>query len=133
MEDKYLTGLFTAVAPVAWGTTYWVTQTYLPVDRPLFDGLVRALPVGLLMLAWRRELPQGSWWWRAALLGTLNIGAFFALIFLAAYHLPGGLAATMTAMSPLVVMGLAWPLAGEGTSVPVARTAQPVPRCSMSP
>jgi probable blue pigment (indigoidine) exporter len=112
MEDKYLTGLFTAVAPVAWGTTYWVTQTFLP-DRPLFDGLVRALPVGLVMLAWRRELPRGAWWWRSALLGVLNIGAFFALIFLAAHHLPGGLAATMTAISPLVVMGLAWPLAGE--------------------
>ena len=112
VEDKYLTGLFTAVAPVAWGTTYWVTQTYLP-DRPLFDGLVRALPVGLVMLAWRRELPRGVWWWRSALLGVLNIGAFFALIFLAAHHLPGGLAATMTAISPLVVMALAWPLAGE--------------------
>lgn len=113
MEDKLRAALITTVAPVAWGTTYWVTQTFLPPDRPLFDGLVRALPAGLLLLLWRRELPQGVWWWRAALLGVLNIGAFFALIFLAAYHLPGGLAATLTALSPLVVMVLAWPVARE--------------------
>lgn len=113
MEDKLRAALLTTVAPVAWGTTYWVTQTFLPPDRPLFDGLVRALPAGLLLLLWRRELPQGVWWWRAALLGVLNIGAFFALIFLAAYHLPGGLAATLTALSPLVVMVLAWPVARE--------------------
>lgn len=113
MEDIRRVTLVTLIAPIAWGSTYLVTQTLLPPDRPLFAGLVRALPVGLLLLAWRRELPQGSWWWRAALLGVLNIGAFFALIFLAAYHLPGGLAATMTAVSPIVVMLLAWWWADE--------------------
>ena len=40
------------------------------------------------------------------MLGVLNIGLFFPLIFLAAYHLPGGLAATLQATSPLAVM--AW-------------------------
>jgi probable blue pigment (indigoidine) exporter len=113
MEDIRRVTLFTALAPVAWGSTYFVTQSLLPADRPLFAGLVRALPIGLLILAWRRELPHGSWWWRAGLLGVLNIGVFFALIFLAAYHLPGGLAATMTAVSPIVVMMLAWAWAGE--------------------
>ncbi|MEZ5093990.1 EamA family transporter [Nocardioides sp.] len=113
MEDIRRVTLFTMIAPIAWGSTYLVTQTLLPPDRPLFAGLVRALPVGLLLLAWRRELPRGSWWWRAGLLGVLNIGAFFALIFLAAYHLPGGLAATMTAVSPIVVMLLAWWWAAE--------------------
>lgn len=116
MEDKFRVVVFTALAPVAWGTTYLVTQTWLPPERPLFSAAVRALPIGLVILAARRELPSGTWWWRASLLGVLNIGAFFALLFLAAYRLPGGLAATMTALSPLVVMGLAWPLAGERTS-----------------
>lgn len=105
--------LFTAIAPIAWGSTYYVTETFLPPDRPLFDALVRALPFGLLLLAVRRELPKGIWWWRAALLGVLNIGVFFILIFVAAYRLPGGLAATLTAVTPLVVMAIAWPLAGE--------------------
>ncbi len=113
VEDIRRITLVTLIAPVAWGSTYLVTQTFLPPDRPLFAGLVRALPVGLLLLAWRRELPSGIWWWRAALLGVLNIGAFFALIFLAAFHLPGGLAATMTAVSPIVVMLLAWWWADE--------------------
>jgi len=118
MEDKARAGALTLVAPTAWGSTYLVTQSLLPPDRPLFSALVRALPIGLAVLAWRRELPRGSWWWRSLLLGTLNIGAFFALIFLAAYRLPGGLAATLTAVSPIVVMLLAWPLAGERPSLP---------------
>lgn len=99
--------LITAVAPVAWGSTYLVTEQFLPADRPLFAALVRALPAGLILLAFRRRLPSGIWWWRAAALGILNIGLFFPLIFLAAYHLPGGLAATLQATSPLAVMALA--------------------------
>ena len=35
------------------------------------------------------------------------MGLFFALLFTAAYRLPGGLASTVTAMSPLAVMALA--------------------------
>ena len=105
--------LLTAVAPVAWGSTYYVTEAFLPPDRPLFAAVVRALPVGLVLLALTRTLPRGSWWWRAVVLGVLNIGMFFPLIFLAAYHLPGGLAATLQATAPLVTMALAWPGLGE--------------------
>ena len=47
------------------------------------------------------------------MLGALNIGAFFALLFLGAYRLPSGLASTTTALSPLVVMLVAWSLIGE--------------------
>ncbi|GAA5141437.1 EamA family transporter [Nocardioides marinquilinus] len=106
-------GLVTAVAPLAWGTTYLVTEQLLPPDRPLFAALMRALPAGLLLLAVTRTLPRGSWWWKAVVLGVLNIGVFFPLVFLAAYGLPGGLAATVQAASPLVVMALAWPLIRE--------------------
>jgi probable blue pigment (indigoidine) exporter len=113
MAHRFGIVLLTAVAPAAWGTTYIVTEQFLPPDRPLFAALVRALPIGLVMLAWRRRLPRGDWWWKATVLGLLNIGAFFPLIFLAAYHLPGGLAATIQAASPLVVMALAWPMIGE--------------------
>jgi probable blue pigment (indigoidine) exporter len=103
----------TMVAPAAWGTTYIVTEQFLPPDRPLFAATVRALPVGLVLLALRRRLPRGIWWWRAAALGVCNIGLFFPLIFLAAYHLPGGLAATVQAASPLAVMALALPIIRE--------------------
>src|SRR4029078_428004 len=69
---------------------------------------MRALPAGLVLLAFRRRLPHGDWWWKAVVLGLCNIGMFFPLIFLAAYHLPGGLAATLQATSPLAVMASAW-------------------------
>lgn len=105
--------LVTAVAPIAWGSTYYVTEAFLPPDRPLFAAAVRALPIGLVVLALSRRLPRGSWWWKAAVLGVLNIGMFFPLIFLAAYHLPGGLAATLQATAPLATMALAWPGLGE--------------------
>ncbi|MFI9769395.1 EamA family transporter [Streptomyces sp. NPDC052415] len=96
----------TALAPVSWGTTYYVTTEFLPPDRPLFTGLMRALPAGLLLLAFARVLPRGAWWWRAGALGALNIGAFFPLLFLAAYRLPGGLAAVVGSVGPLFVVGL---------------------------
>ncbi len=109
--------LLTAVAPTAWGTTYIVTENFLPPDRPLFAATMRALPAGLALLAFRRQLPRGDWWWKALALGICNIGLFFPLIFLAAYQLPGGLAATLQAMSPLAVMAIAWPTIGERPGV----------------
>ncbi len=71
------------------------------------------IAAGLLLVAVTRRLPHGSWWWRAIVLGLLNIGAFFALLFVAAYRLPGGVAAIVLATQPLVVAGLASRLLGE--------------------
>jgi probable blue pigment (indigoidine) exporter len=65
------------------------------------------------MLAVRRRVPQGRWWWRSAVLGVLNIGGFFALLFVAAFRLPGGVAATAGAVQPLIAAGLAAALVGE--------------------
>ncbi|MEU3898424.1 EamA family transporter [Streptomyces sp. NPDC045251] len=103
----------TALAPVSWGTTYAVTTEFLPPDRPLFTGLMRALPAGLLLLALARVLPRGAWWWKAAVLGALNIGAFFPLLFLSAYRLPGGMAAVVSSVGPLFVLGLSALLLGQ--------------------
>ncbi|AXE28281.1 EamA family transporter (plasmid) [Streptomyces globosus] len=97
----------TALAPMSWGTTYAVTTELLPPGHPLFGGLVRALPAGLLALAITRVLPRADWWWKAAVLGALNIGALFPLLFLAAERLPGGVAATLGAAQPLLVAALA--------------------------
>jgi probable blue pigment (indigoidine) exporter len=109
--------LLTAFAPAAWGTTYLVTERLLPPDRPLLSATLRALPTGLLLLAATRRLPSGVWWWRALLLGVCNIGMFFPLLFLAAYRLPGGLASTLQATSPLAVMALAAVIIGERAGV----------------
>ncbi|EPH44654.1 EamA family transporter [Streptomyces aurantiacus] len=97
----------TALAPAAWGTTYAVTTELLPPDHPLFAALLRSLPGGLLLLLVTRTLPRGDWWWKAAVLGALNIGAFFPLLFLTAELLPGGVAATLGAVQPIIVAGLA--------------------------
>jgi probable blue pigment (indigoidine) exporter len=109
--------LLTAFAPAAWGTTYLVTERLLPPDRPLLSATIRALPTGLLLLAATRRLPSGVWWWRALVLGVANIGMFFPLLFLAAYRLPGGLASTLQATSPLAVMALAALVIGERAGV----------------
>jgi len=105
--------LVTAMAPIIWGTTYLVTTDLLPSGRPLLAAVLRALPAGLLLVALAHRLPHGMWWWRALVLGALNIGAFFALLFIAAYRLPGGVAATILAVQPLLVAGLASRLLGE--------------------
>ncbi|MFD8898964.1 EamA family transporter [Streptomyces ardesiacus] len=105
--------VLTALAPVSWGTTYVVTTEVLPPDRPLFTGLMRALPAGLLLLALARVLPRGAWWGRAAVLGVLNIGAFFPLLFLAAYRMPGGMAAVVGSAGPLLVVGFSALLLGQ--------------------
>ncbi|KNY07152.1 EamA family transporter [Microbacterium sp. GCS4] len=98
--------LLTAVAPVSWGTTYLVTTELLPVGHPLLAGLLRSLPAGLLALAIGRTLPTGWWWLKALVLGILNIGAFFPLLFLAAERLPGGVAAAVAGAQPLIVLAL---------------------------
>lgn len=94
----------TALAPLVWGSTYLVTTELLPPDRPLLAAAVRALPAGLILLAVGRVLPRGIWWWRALVLGVLNIGAFLYLLFVAAYRLPGGVAALVMAVQPTVVL-----------------------------
>ncbi|WUS97443.1 EamA family transporter [Streptomyces sp. NBC_00708] len=97
----------TALAPAVWGTTYIVTTEFLPAGHPLFAGLLRALPAGLIALALTRTLPRGAWWGKAAVLGVLNIGLFLPLLFIAAERLPGGVAATLGAAQPLIVAVLA--------------------------
>lgn len=94
----------TALAPMTWGTTYIVATEFLPPGHPLLVAALRSLPVGLLLTIALRKLPQGIWWWRILILGALNIGIFQALLFVAAYRLPGGVAATTGAIQPLLVV-----------------------------
>lgn len=112
-SSTWLDALTTALGPVIWGSTYIVTTELLPPDRPFTAALLRTLPAGLLLVLWCRHWPAwGDWvgWWRLTVLAALNIGVFQALLFVAAYRLPGGVAAVVGAVGPLVVMGLAWAL-----------------------
>ncbi|MEM9816439.1 MAG: EamA family transporter [Cyanobacteria bacterium P01_D01_bin.6] len=100
--------LLTALAPIAWGTTYVVATEFLPPGHPLLVAACRSLPIGILLTIALRRLPQGIWWGRILILGSLNIGIFQALLFVAAYRLPGGVAATAGAIQPLLVVVFAW-------------------------
>ncbi|GAA2238997.1 DMT family transporter [Herbiconiux moechotypicola] len=113
MEATWRWALVTAIAPVAWGSNYFVTRHLLPADEPLWGAVFRALPAGLLLLLLARERPHGSWWWKSLVLGTLNVGAFFVLIYLASQLLPTSIASTVMASSAGVLLLIAWPLLGE--------------------
>lgn len=105
--------LLTAIAPAIWGSTYLVTTELLPQGYPLTVAMLRALPAGLLLLLIVRQLPRGIWWGRVFLLGALNFSIFWWLLFVAAYRLPGGVAATVGAIQPLIVIMLARGLLGS--------------------
>lgn len=102
----------TAVAPLVWGSTYYVTTEFLPEGYPVTMAALRALPAGLMLLILARQLPRGIWWMRVFILGALNFTLFWALLFVAAYRLPGGVAATVGAVQPLIVVFLAALLLG---------------------
>lgn len=113
MEDTRRWIPVAALAPMLWGTTYYVTRHALPADSPLWGAVIRALPAGLLLLALGRRLPHGAWWWRSAVLGTLTTGAFFALVYVAAQTLPTSIASTVMAVGPVAMMLAAWVLLGQ--------------------
>ncbi|HAE93778.1 MULTISPECIES: EamA family transporter [Hyphomonas] len=98
--------LLTATAPVIWGSTYIITTEFLPPDIPLTIAALRALPAGLLLLLLVRQLPERDWIVRILVLGALNFAIFWALLFVSAYRLPGGVAATVGAVQALAVVFL---------------------------
>ncbi|WP_416065203.1 EamA family transporter [Rhizobium sp. ZK1] len=98
--------LMTGIAPAIWGSTYFVTTSFLPQGYPLTVAMLRALPAGLLLLLIVWKLPTGIWWGRAFILGALNFSFFWAMLFVSAYRLPGGVAATVGAVQPLIVIAL---------------------------
>ncbi|MBZ4487243.1 DMT family transporter [Microbacterium sp. cx-55] len=116
LSNRLTVILATALAPMLWGTTYFTSTTFLIGGHPLLTATIRALPAGLVLLLIARRLPRGQWWWRSAVLGVLNIGAFFALLFVAADRLPGGVAAVVGGIQPLLVALLASRLLAERLS-----------------
>lgn len=111
--------LLVAVAPIAFGSTYWVTREFLPTDSPLWGSAIRALPAGIVLMLIARRLPHGAWWWRALVLGTLNMGLFFCLVYISAQALPSSVAASICSVTPLMITGFAWLLLQQKPSLRV--------------
>jgi probable blue pigment (indigoidine) exporter len=110
--SRHIDIALTALAPAIWGSTYLVTTEWLPDGYPLTVAALRALPAGLLLLLIVRRFPQGIWWLKVLLLGGLNFTLFWWLLFVSAYRLPGGVAATVASIQPLLVIFLAKALLG---------------------
>ena len=104
MPARILTLLLTALAPLIWGSTYFVTTEFLPPNRPLTATVLRVLPAGLLLLLWTCERPAHQDWGKVLVLSILNTGFFQVMLFVAAYRLPGGLAAILSSAQTLMVL-----------------------------
>ncbi|SER36495.1 EamA family transporter [Microlunatus flavus] len=100
-----------ALTPLIFGTTYLLTTNFLPPDRPLLAALMRSLPTGLALVI-GSKLPDRRWFWRFVLLSVLWASGVFPLLFFAAYHLPGGVAAVINSLGPICVVILAVPMLG---------------------
>ena len=100
--------LATALPPVLWGSTYLLAGEVLASSGPLTLAALRTLPAGLLLVAITRFRLPSMGWRRLLVLSALNITGFQSLLFFAAQRLPGGIAALLGAMQPLVLILLAW-------------------------
>ena len=84
----------------------------LPDDRPLLVAWLRVLPAGVILIAfgwWRsRWVPDRGDWSRLVTLSLLNFGLFFPLLIVGVYRLPGGVAASVGGVQPLLVGTFTW-------------------------
>jgi probable blue pigment (indigoidine) exporter len=104
-------GYLAALTPIIFGTTYLLTTEFLPPGRPLLAGLMRSLPTGLVLIIGSR-IPPKRWMARFFVLSVLYASGLFPLLFIAAYRLPGGVAAVINSLSPLLVVVISVPLLG---------------------
>ncbi|UUM31930.1 DMT family transporter [Vibrio japonicus] len=91
-----------------WGTTYAVTQFSLSDWPPFLLGVLRALPAGLLLLMIKPTLPSKGEWKVLLTLGTINIAAFFALIFVMALTLPSAISGVGMVSVPVFAILFHW-------------------------
>ena len=101
-----LNSLITAIAPITWGSTYIVTSQWLPEGYPITMAMLRALPAGVLMMLLIRQWPTVKQLYTSFILGALNFTVFWICLFTSAYRLPGGVAATLGATQPLIIIGI---------------------------
>ena len=104
--------LLAALVPILWGSTYAAVSLFLHDLSPFWVAVWRALPAGLLLLLLKPGRPPLPWS-KMTLLSVFNIAAFFPLLFIAAYRLPGSVAGTLGATLPLQLMLMQWLVEGK--------------------
>ena len=114
MTDRHTGGwgYAAALTPIIFGTTYVLTTEFLPPGRPLLAALMRSLPTGLVLII-GSPIPPRRWMARFFVLSVLYASGLFPLLFIAAYRLPGGVAAVINSLSPLLVVVISVPLLGS--------------------
>lgn len=116
MRDEVLPWFLAVMAPVVWGSTYFVTQKWLPGADPVWLAAVR-VGIPALFMVWLVPVPVWQKFGaRLLLMSLLNISLFSGLLFYSISVLPGGVAATLVATLPLQVILLRL-LAGQGAEV----------------
>lgn len=100
--------LATALVPLLWGSTYLLAGGVLSAAGPLTIATIRTLPAGILLLAATRSWPPAMPWHRLLILSALNITGFQSMLFLAAKRLPGGIAALVGSLQPILLILLVW-------------------------
>jgi probable blue pigment (indigoidine) exporter len=90
-----------------------VASQAITPGHPLLIATTRSLCGGLLILLVFRRLPPRTWYWRILTLGTVNIALVFALFFISAARVQGGIIAVLMSLSPFWAALVGWPLLGE--------------------
>lgn len=102
--------LIAALTPIFWGSTYSIVSLWLTDLSPLWVATWRALPAGIVLLLLMpkdlRAIPVSLP--KLISLSFFNITAFFSLLFIAAYRLPGSVAGTLAATLPLQLLLINW-------------------------
>lgn len=105
--------LTTALAPLFWGTMPAFAMLASAPGHPLLTATVRSLGAGLAFLLLSRDMPPRAWYGRILVLGVVNIALTFALFFVSAARLPGGITTTLMAFAPFWAALLSWPLLAQ--------------------
>lgn len=109
-DDRIALGCFVFGGVFAGGNVIAVRYTVRELE-PLWGAGIRFLAASVLLFAilavMRLELPRGRALAGAALYGTLNFAAAFALAYYGLTHIHGGLGSTLLALVPLTTLVLA--------------------------
>jgi drug/metabolite transporter (DMT)-like permease len=99
-----------------WGSTYLAIRVAVGTIPPLLLMAARCTIAGSLLLAWaamRGERPAAHHWRHAAIAGGLMIACTYGALGWAEQRLGSGVAALLSATSPLWLTTLEWPTSGR--------------------